>query len=252
MERYRTTLIMLVLLVALGVTAIVLNNNGAGTDATPTPEAIRYVWESTDPVVGLEIVSGTQKIVLRNDPASASWVLQEPVSGPADTFAVSTIADSFKSLVATSVLTESVNLADFGLDKQGLSVTATFSGTNTTPRTVLVGGPTFDGTGYYVKTPDSGTVYVVSNSTIEPLRSWLVSPPLAPPTPTPPQLTIAPTVTETPPGVATASPTLGVNTLPTGGVLTGTATLDVTSPITTTSPGAANPTTPLPATPPSP
>ncbi len=39
MERYRTTLIMLVLLVALGVTAFVLNNNGASTNATPTPEA---------------------------------------------------------------------------------------------------------------------------------------------------------------------------------------------------------------------
>ena len=251
MERYRTTLIMLVLLAALGITAAVLNNKGAGTDATPTPVALRYVWESTDGVRGLEVVSGTQKVVLVNDAASSSWMLTEPVSGPADTFAVSTIAESFKSLEAKSVLTDSGNLADFGLDEQGLTVTATFSGT-TAPRTGLVGGPTFDGAGYYVKTPDAATVYVVSNSTIEPLKSWLLNPPVAPPTPTPPQLTIAPTATETPPGLATTTATLGAGTLPTGSVITGTTTLTSTSPITSTSHGAANPTTPLPVVSPSP
>jgi len=251
MERYRTTLIMLVLLVALGIAAFALNNNGAGTEATPTAVPVRYVWESTDQVNGLDIVSGTQKVVLQNDVAADSWVLKEPVSGPADTFSVSSIADSFKSLQARSVLTDSSKLADFGLDKQGLTVTTTFSGT-TSPKTILVGGPTFDGAGYYVKTPDAATVYVVSNSTIEPLKSWLATPPVAPPTATPPQLTIAPTATDTPPIVATATTTQDAGTLPTSSVITGTTTLTSTESITSTSPGAANPTTPLPALSPSP
>lgn len=250
MERYRTTLIMLTLLVALGVVAFLLNNNRADTGGTPTPVATQYVWQSTGAVVGLDVVSGTQKIALRGDPATGSWRLEQPVAGEADTFAVSTIADSFQSLEATSVLTEKVNLADFGLDPQGLTVTAIFTGT-TTPRTVLIGGPTFDGAGYYARIPDVETVYVVSNTTIEPLKSWLLAPPLAPPTPAP-QFTIAPTLTVTPTGAVLITPSISGATSPTLGVLTATIALTGTSPITNTSPGAANPTTPLPASSPAP
>ena len=250
MERYRTTLIMLALLIGLGVAAFLLNNNQAGNLVTPTPVATRYVWQSTDAVVGLDIVSGTQKVVLSGDLATGSWKLEQPVTGDADTFAVSTIADAFQSLEATSVLTEKVNLADFGLDPQGLTATVTYSGT-TAARTLLIGSPTFDGAGYYAKIPEAETVYVVSNSTIEPLRSWLLTPPLAPPTPAP-QLTIAPTPTVTPTGTVTSTPSASVVMSPTLGVITATVELTGTSPITSTSPGAANPTTPLPASSPSP
>ena len=249
MERYRTTLIMLALLVALGVAALLLNNNRSDTTGTPTPVATQYVWQSTDAVVGLDVVSGTQKVVLRGDPATASWRLEQPVTGDADTFAVSTIADAFKSLEATSVLTEKVNLADFGLDPQGLTVTAFFTGA-VAQRTVLIGGPTFDGAGYYTKLPDAETVYVVSNTTIEPLKSWLLTPPIAPPTPAP-QLTIAPTSTITPTGSIFTTPSVGGSLSPPLGI-TATVELTGTSPITNTSPGAANPTTPLPASSPIP
>lgn len=242
MERYRTTLIMLGLLIALGVAALLVNSSRTGTVVTPTPEPVQYVWESTEPVVGLDVVSGTARVVLSQGDTLASWKIEQPVQGEADSFAVATIADAFKSLQAASVLTEATNLADFGLDKPGLTVTATYSGT-TSPKVLLVGGPTFDGAGYYTKLPDSGTVYVVSNGTIEPLRSWLAAPPLAPPTATPPQLTIAPTASATPP----TSPTvIGGTTVPASSTITTTEVITGSNPITSTSPGAANPTTPLP------
>ena len=241
---------MLALLVALGVAAFLLNNNRADTTGTPTPVATQYVWQSTEAVTGLDVVSDTQKVVLRSGPSGGSWRLEQPVTGDADTFAVSTIADAFKSLEASSVLTESGNLADFGLDRQGLTVTATFSGT-TAPRTVLIGGPTFDGAGYYSKLPDAETVYIVSNTTIEPLKSWLLNPPVAPPTPAP-QLTIAPTATITPTVGVLSTPSVSGVISPTLGVITSTVEITGTSPITNTSPGAANPTTPVPASSPSP
>ena len=245
MERYRTTLIMLGLLVALGVVALLVNNSRTGTEGTPTPEPVQYVWESTEPVVGLDVVSGTARVVLRQDETVASWRIEQPVQGDSDSFAVATIADAFKSLQAASVLTEATNLAEFGLDKPGLTVTATYSGT-TSPRVLLVGGPTFDGAGYYAKLPDSETVYVVTNGTIEPLRSWLTAPPLAPPTATPPQLTIAPTASATPPAPLVSPTVIGGTSVPTSGTITTTEVITGSRLITSTSPGAANPTTPLP------
>jgi hypothetical protein len=98
---------------------------------------------------------------------------------------------------------------------------------------LLVGNATFDGSGYYVKTPESSTAYVVSNGTIEPLKSWFTTPPIEQPTPTPLPL-------------ATPSATTAIT-----GTLTVTSTEEITgsTTLTSTAPGAANPTTPLVSTP---
>lgn len=272
MERYRTTIILGGLLLVLIVAFALLNNNRGDTTTGDgvTPSPTTYVWQSDNPVVAIDIVSGTGKVSLRKDITTTEWSLIEPVRDAADIFAVNNIADSIRSLQATSTLTDSSKLAEYGLATPGMSVTVTYSDTAATRRTMNVGGPNFNGSAYYVKTADSPTIYLVSNGLIEPLRSWLTTPPVAPPTPTAgPTIVIAPTIAPTIEGVITGTVGIGITstvavtgtTVVTGTILpdaspqpvagtptqplTGTGTITGTLPITNTLPGAANPTTPL-------
>lgn len=249
MERYRTTLIMLGVLLVLGALAIFLNNRSNSSDlanGTPTPVS-QYVWQDDNQVTGIDVMSGTNKVSLKKDVVTTVWQITEPVKTDADTFAVGNEADSLKSLQATSVLTDSSDLKQYGLDKPAMSATMIFSDTKSTKRTILVGTTTFDGAGYYVKTPDTAKVYVVANTTIEPLRSWLTTPPVNPPTPTVVPITIVPTSAVT--STATITATVGPSPPPVAHSptvpITSTNTISSTTAITSTSPGAANATTPV-------
>ncbi len=225
MERYRTTLILLAVLVVLGALAFFLNNRGGATNATPTPSTAQYVWKSDSAVIGIDVMSGTQKVALQKNITTTIWSILQPVQAEADSFAVGNIADQLKDLQATAVITDATDLAQYGLDRKGLSVTATFSDTTHTTRTVQFGEATIDGAGYYARLPDASTVYVVSNGLVETLKSWLTSPPVQPPTPTPlPQATIVPPPTNTP---------LSAGATPTG-VVTGTVTITGTATVTGT------------------
>lgn len=225
MERYRTTLILVAVLVVLAILAIMLNNNNNATTSVPTPTPSVYVWQDTNPVIGLDIMSGTQKVSMSKDLSTTVWVLTAPIQGDADPVAAGNEASSLQNLQATSVITSPSDLSQFGLARQGMTVTLTFSDTKRTQRILLVGNPTFDGSNYYVKVKDGKDVYAVSNTTIEPLRTWLTTPPKAQPSPTPLQVTVLPTATSTatpatPPPSATpttgttATPAVGVTTLP--------------------------------------
>ncbi len=237
MERYRTTIIMAVLLAALGGVALFLNRNSSGGDANATPTAapVQYVWQSNDPVSAIDVVSGTSKVSLAKNPATDAWTITAPVKADADAFSVTSIADQLKSLQSTSTVTDTTNLAQFSLDKPGLTITATYSDTQHTKRTLQVGSTTFDGSGYYTKPSNSPNVYIVSNTTLEPIRQWLQTPPVAQPTATSVPIKIAPTATITPTGTPTHAASAS-------------GTITNTQPITVTGPGAANPTTPVPAT----
>ena len=208
MERYRTTLMLAAVLLILGALAFFLTGRNASSPGEATPVPNVYIWEDPNPVKGLEVISGSNKVVLVKDVTLGSWRIIEPVDEPADIFSVGGVADSFQKLLAQHSLSDTTELEQFGLAGQPIIVTATFSDTTGTTRTLLIGKATPDGSGYYVKTPDTSKLYTVANFTIEPLRTWLTTPPVQPPSPTPVPIT---PVTSTP--TATPSPTVqGANT----------------------------------------
>lgn len=237
MERYRTTIILVAVLVILAGVAFFLNNrneNTATTDAsaTATPDPSKHVWIDDEDVISIDVLSGTQKVLLRKDVTTTVWSLVEPIQADADPFAVGGVADQLKALAATTVLTGVTDLAQYGLDKSGLTVLVRTGGSKPGKHTLHVGNTTIDGSGYYARVDDSkDKVYIVSNVTIEPIKSWLTTPPKAQPSPTP-----------LPPVAPTDTLTI---TVP----ITTTGTVTTTESITNTAPGAANPTTPLPASP---
>ncbi len=254
MERYRTTIILVIVLVLLAAVAFFMSNRGGGTtdSAFPTSVPAVYVWQDPNQVIGVDVMSGTSKVSVRKDVTTTLWSITEPVQEPADPYNVGNVADLLKDLRAAATLTESTNLADFGLDANTLTITATFSDTQQTKRTLVVGKATFDGANYYAKLQDAPQVYLVSNALIEPAKSWLTTPPINPPTPTPLPITVVPTTAPTPEGTITTTATITSSVSPVTSPDVGTPTSAITTtsttgtqPITNTVPGAANPTTPL-------
>ena len=220
MERYRTTIIMAVALIVLGGLALFLNNRNTGTTGTATPVPVTYLWEEPNPVSAIDVVSGTGKVELTKDPVLGTWAIKEPVQKPADLFAVSGVADSLQKLQAMFSLTGTADLSQYGLAPNPIVVTATFSDTQHTTHAFNIGTTTPDGSGYYVNIPGSTTVYVISNATIEPFRTWLITPPVEQPSPTPVPITVVPTETPTPTAPPQATGTAGAQTTPTPTVLT--------------------------------
>ncbi len=256
MERYRTTIILLVVLVALGGLAVVLGGNrGTTTPGEPTPTPAVYVWQDENQVTGLDAVSGTKKLVLTKNVTTTIWSLHEPISDTADPFSVGNVADQLKSLQATGTITDATDLAQFGLAQPGVTLTVTFSDTAGTKRTLLIGNATVDGSAYYVKTPDKPEVYLVSNAVVEPLRSWFDSPPKVVPTATPLLPTLGPTQEVTGTGTVTNTVLPAGTTTPAGAGPPGaagtttpeaqvTGTISGTKTITARQPAGANATTP--------
>lgn len=269
MERYRTTIILLAVLLIVGGAALFLNSTGGVGVATPTPPTVApsvYVWQDTNPVIGLDVVSGTQKVSMIQDVSSTQWTLTQPVAERADDTTIQSEASVLSPLLATSAVTNTSDLAPFGLDKPPLTVTVTFSDTAHTKRILQVGNTTFDGSGYYVKQPSAPSVYIVTNTAIEPLRTWLSTPPVfvPSPTPTPTETTAPATVTGTVGITSTVGMTGTETVLPGTSVVNGTPAssagtttptasqtgsvpvtpIGASSTITTTLPSGANPTTP--------
>lgn len=212
MERYRTTLLLGGVLIVLAVLAFFLSSKNAtspGT-ATATPVPNVYIWDDPNPVKALEAVSGSEKIVLTKDITLGSWRIQTP-DEPADIFQVGPVADGMQRLLAQYTLSDTTNLNQFGLDVPVMEITATFSDTTSSTRKLLVGKLTPDGSGYYVKTPDSPKLYTVLATTIGQVVNWLKAPPIQLPTATP--LVLTP-VTATPTEAITTTATLTTSTTP--------------------------------------
>ena len=68
MERYRTTIIMAVALIVLVALAFFLTSkNASAPTGSPTPTTAKYIWQDTNAVKAIDVVSGTQKVGIAKD-----------------------------------------------------------------------------------------------------------------------------------------------------------------------------------------
>src|SRR5437016_3481587 len=127
MERYRTTLILLGVLVLLALVAFFINQNPSSTVGVPTPVPETNVWNEPNQVIGIDVISATQRVSVQKDVTSTVWTLTQPIKFDADPFTVGNVADILQKPAATSVITSPGDLAQYQLDKPAFSVEATFS-----------------------------------------------------------------------------------------------------------------------------
>ncbi len=199
--RFRNTLLVLLVFALLGGYTYFFEIKGKGKaeEATPTPTAIS-LWEmSPTDVIQLDISGpdGRTRLVRAGEAPWDLVNLATEAKQPADDARVDRIVDTLARLQATRVFTNTPALAEYGLATPAWRADIHLQDGRV--KTLRWGDQTPQGTAYYVKQEEGGTVYVIAAFAIEDLER-LVREPAYPPTPTP-------TSTATPvEGAATATP----------------------------------------------
>ena len=194
--RFRTTLLTLLVFALLGgyVYFFEIKNKGSSEEAAfrsiNTP-----VWQlRASDIVQLDISGPDGRTRLARAHQDAPWELVDVAAEtrqPADDVRVDRIVNVLADLQATRVFTDTPDLAEYGLNKPAWRAELRLA--NGEVKTLQWGDQTPEGSAYYVKKGEEGTVYVISAFTIEDLKR-LVREPAYPPTPTP---TVTPTVSVT-------------------------------------------------------
>jgi hypothetical protein len=225
--RYTGTIIMVGLFLALAGALFLLTNNPQAGVLSPTATTVPppVVWDlsaGTASSVRLDTISQTVALQVLN----GQWQITAPTNAAASQFQVGAAVDQLKKITAQQVITAPTDLDQYGLSTPGITITLVISGVTPPENRLLIGSTTIDGGSYYIKAADKPDVYVVLNTLVEQLRTWISSPPVAEATPTPlailsPEPVITGTVTTTltagpagpPPPPAGSTP----STAPTGG-----------------------------------
>ena len=176
--RVTAALVAVFAILAAGVTYFDLT--GPVPSGTPTVAPSVVVDVPLNMVTYVEVTeAGKTAAVARKD--ETTWEIVSPSTEPADNRRVEDAVGRIARLNATRKIEQPGDLSAYGLAQPPLRIELRLSGST---RELLVGNKTPDNSSYYVKTPDAGTVYVVSSFAISEMTRWLTEPPRPRPTPT--------------------------------------------------------------------
>ena len=184
----RTTLLLLVVSVALGLALYWLPGTATPSEAeVPAPQDITVLSHDSRQVTELEAVNANNQTlqVWRN---GDNWDIQidERVAG--DTIVIGPTIANIAGLRATTVITpEKQTLADYGLDAPQLVIT--LQGEAGLLDRLRVGSRNPSGGARYVQVEGQPQIYLVDDIALDTLESWYTTVPVAP-TPVP---TLVPT-----------------------------------------------------------
>jgi hypothetical protein len=204
----RNTLILLVILAALATYTYfgeIQKGTGQGTE-TPSSQPAIFNLSGQD-VLGLKVTTADGKSVELKREAGKPWTMVTPASQGVDETRVNSLVEQLAQLTANRVLTQTNNLAEYGLITGTFTADITLTGGVT--HTLLVGETNPSGNSYYALADGKqDPVYLVYSSNVDELQRLVTQPPY-PPTPTPTTLP-SPTIEILPPITATATLTSSV------------------------------------------
>ncbi|GIW06159.1 MAG: hypothetical protein KatS3mg060_0964 [Dehalococcoidia bacterium] len=150
--------------------------------APPAPTPVTLLGGTPDDLATIEVRTPEGRAVL-NRPPGGNWLIVEPTAGDADQVRMLSVAGRLVPFTANRVLTDTSQLAQYGLVNPTTSATLTTKdGTRTELR---IGDQTALADGYYVRVGNDGPVYLVSRAAIDELRRLVSDPPRPRPTATP-------------------------------------------------------------------
>jgi Domain of unknown function (DUF4340) len=201
--KFRTTLILLIVLAALG--GYVLWSGRQKSDTSATTGATTTPVLQLDPagVRAVEVRGEGKQVRVERD--ASGWQVNAPKPGPADALRVTEVISGLAKLNATQTITPTgQNLAPYGLDKPAYEVRLEGG----TPETLRLGAKNPDGSATYVQRASAPTIYLVKDPLIDTVERWVGDPPVQPtPAPTAPPLTVLPTAPVTPTSAITSTTT---------------------------------------------
>jgi len=216
--RWRNTLILLAVLVALGLYVWFYERGtsgeeAAGATAEPTvaPVVLSFDPQGVRSLLLARPATGQQTGLLY-DKAEQAWYVQGEAPVPADDSMVSLLVSYLSDLTAQRVLTGTLDaLASYGLDPAEMVVTVVLESGQ--EAVVEIGAETLAGTAHYARVPGREEVYTISSYVGDNVARFIDTPPYQPtatPTMQPtPEPAMTPAATGTPPtpgSTAGASP----------------------------------------------
>jgi len=232
----RNTLILLVILAALATYAYfgeIQKGTGQGTE-TPSSQPAVFNLSDQD-ILGLKVTTADGKSVELKREAGKPWTMVSPASQGVDDARVNSLVVELAQLKASRALTQTSNLAEYGLITSTFTANITLTGGVT--HTLLVGETNPSGNSYYALADSKQTpVYLIYSNNIDELQRLVTQPPY-PPTPTPTTLP-SPTIEILPPITATATLTASVPAPPITATTTVTATVPAIEVVPTLVPAA--------------
>ncbi len=206
--KLRNTIILLVVLVALGAYAWYITQNpsaiATNASATPSPTPAVVFDFNTDNVVKFQVSDLKKNQTVSVTKQGDNWHMDQPKDSATDPLRVTTAIGDLAHLTASRVLTNTTDLGQFGLTSPALEARITLS--DTTQYVLKVGDQTPDQSDYYAQKGDDKQVYLLPTFIQQSMTDFLSNPPY-PPTPTlTPLPTLPPTATPAPgTGTPTAS-----------------------------------------------
>lgn len=201
--KYRNTLIMLVVLVAL-IGFLYYDQQQQATKPTATPQPVLKLLDlNADDVTALTVTVPPSRTVAHKD--NGAWLLDEPTKEEADTAQLSGIVTQLAKLTATRALTVTpTDLAPFGLVTGTMTLELKLKDNRT--EVIRVGNATLGGSDNYVQHVGDPKVYLAPLANFSTLQQIVSVPPRKPtPAPTLPPLPTDGALPPLPP-VATATP----------------------------------------------
>lgn len=233
-------------LIGLAVFWTSYQNGVRKSHPTPTSTPQQYLFSIDQAAVASFKITGNVdgKTVMVTRDSNGQWSLVEPKSDYTDVANVEAAITQLASLSVQSSLTNTNNLAEYGLDKPTYIITVNMNGG--TQYIAQVGSSTATSSGYYVLIP-GGVPQIVSKSSLDAVLKLWLNPPIATPTLTPtstsvitPTIGVTTTLT-TPSIIASPQPSLTNTPIPSSTATITTAPSTPTTQVTDT-PVAVTPT----------
>ncbi len=205
--KLRNTVILLVIVAALGGYAWYISNNEVqpltGPTRTPVPTPVVMFEIPTDSVTKFQVTDNKKNQTVSVSRQGQDWHMDQPKDSATDSIKILGAIADVANLSATRALTNTADLSQYGLTNPSIVATLTLS--DTTQYVLKIGDATPDQADYYALKGDDKQVYLVAASTEQGLADFISNPPF-PPTITPTPLpSLTPTATPGP-GTPTATP----------------------------------------------
>lgn len=181
----RTTIILLAVFVVLGGIAYYLNANpeAAGRTPTPTLGAPPKVWQlESNNIKSVTVIDRVRNVTFSAAvDEQEAWTITQPSPGPADGLTMSSVSSTLGALYINRTITETVDLAEFGLITPDYTIEVVRKDGATLKADV--GKKAVTGAAYYVLPAGAVNAVLVSSSTLDSLLTLPSQPPFATPTP---------------------------------------------------------------------
>ena len=168
---FKTTVVLIVLLFAAGLTLYLTKDKGGGSDTTSekADKKAQKVFDlAEDDITKLAITSAAEGKKLTLEKVDGKWRLTEPVAAPGDSFGVDSLVRSVASLESHGEAGGSADAKAMGLDNPRYTIDLTAKDGKS--YTLLVGDKLPVGDNLYVSRKDKGNKLVVSADLLEKLE----------------------------------------------------------------------------------